>query len=105
LGLLDRLQVLLLSRRIGGLDGRRLASTAGRVLVAAAVMAVTVESVSRLMLLLLTGGGLIQQALRLTITIVSGLVMLAAAAKMLRISEAEELLLEARNRLRDAFGR
>ena len=31
--------------------------------------------------------------------------MLAAAAKMLRISEAEELLLEARNRLRDAFGR
>ena len=68
-------------------------------------MAVTVESVSRLMLLLLTGGGLIQQALRLTITIISGLVMLAAAAKMLRISEAEELLLEARNRLRDAFGR
>ena len=99
------LSVLFLSRRIGGLDGKRLASTSGRVLVAAAVMAVTVESVSRLMLLLLTGSGLIQQALRLTITIVSGLVMLAAAAKMLRISEAEELLLEARNRLRDAFGR
>ena len=79
--------VWLLRRRLGGLDGRRLAVTFAKVAASAIVMAVAAVAIQHTMdrggPALTTGG----QAVRLAASIGGGLAALAAAATLLRVDE------------------
>jgi putative peptidoglycan lipid II flippase len=93
-------QLILLRRELGGLEGRRLAVSLARILAAAAVMAVVTWGMHVLLLGALPGATLVRQAARLFATIFVSLAALAAVAQVLRIPEyagARDLVL---NRLR-----
>jgi putative peptidoglycan lipid II flippase len=93
-------QLILLRRELGGLEGRRLALSLARVLAAAAVMAVVTWGTHVLLLGALPGTALVMQAARLFATIFVSLAALAAVAQVLRIPEfaaARDLVI---NRLR-----
>jgi putative peptidoglycan lipid II flippase len=93
-------QLLLLRREIGGLEGRRLAVSLARVLAAAAVMGVVTWGVHALLLGALPGTGFVTEAARLLLTIIASLAALVAVAQVLRIPEfadARDLVI---NRLR-----
>ena len=93
-------QLILLRRELGGLEGRRLAVSLARILAAAAVMAVVTWSMHVLLLGALPGTTLVRQAARLFATIFVSLATLAGVAQVLRIPEfagARDLVV---NRLR-----
>ena len=93
-------QLILLRRELGGLEGRRLAVSLARILAAAAVMAVVTWGMHVLLLGALPGATLVRQAARLFATIFVSLATLAAVAQVLRIPEfagARDLVV---NRLR-----
>jgi len=72
----------------------------GRIAVAAAVMGVTVFVAESGLSHLLPGDGLGLQAVRLGTTIVAGLVVLAASARVLRIREFDDAFALVATRLR-----
>jgi putative peptidoglycan lipid II flippase len=82
----------LLRRRLGGLDGRRVAVAFGKVLLASAVMAAAAFAAERGLAALFPGHGLAAKCVRVTGGIAAGVGVLAAAAKVLRIAEFDEAL-------------
>jgi putative peptidoglycan lipid II flippase len=97
-------QLWLLKREIGGIEGTRVASTFARVAVAALVMAGAAWGANELLTGVLPGQGLVRQTVRLTASIGTALAVLAAAAQLLRIREftqARDLVL---GRLRRMLG-
>jgi putative peptidoglycan lipid II flippase len=91
--------LLLLRRRLQGLEGGYLALTFGKIAFAALVMAAVSSGVERLAVELWPEAGSLPQAVRLFSAIGAGLVTLAAAAKLLRIREFDDFLASARARL------
>jgi putative peptidoglycan lipid II flippase len=86
------LLVVLLRRRLKGIEGERLAIVLTKVLVAAAMMAVAAWGIEYVMTGLLPGRQILLPGVRLVTAIGGGLVVLALAAKLLHIDEFEEAL-------------
>ena len=80
--------LMVLRQRTGGLDGREVLATAGKALLASAVMALAAWSVSRLFAPEHTLGRLAQ----VTASIVSGLLVFSLLAHLLRLREFAEIL-------------
>ncbi|MDF2974196.1 MAG: integral rane protein MviN [Microvirga sp.] len=83
----------LLRRRIGGLDGRRIASSAIRILAASALMAAACLAAQRLHL---------APALNLAVSLPLGVAVFYGAARVLRIREVEAIRTACYTPLRDA---
>jgi putative peptidoglycan lipid II flippase len=84
------LQLWLLRREIGGLEASRIMTSLARVLVASAVMGAVAWSVQLMLWRVFPSGAFVFQAARLLTTITVSLVVLAAAAHVLRIPEFGE---------------
>ena len=84
------LLMVLLRRRLGGIDGGELFATLLKITVAASVMALAAVAAERAMLTLAPGDGIGAQAGRLTASILFALITLGATAKVLRIREFDE---------------
>ena len=83
-------QLYLLRRELSGMNGRRVASSLARVLVASAVMGVVTVGANATLGQVMPGDSLPAQLLRLTIAISISLVALVATAQLLRIPEYAE---------------
>ena len=79
-----------LRRRVGGLDGRRVASSFGRIALASIVMAAAVFLVDALGAAWLPGNSLVRQIVRLGASIGVALAVVGAAAHVLHIPEFRE---------------
>ncbi len=90
----------LLRRRLGGLEGARLAGLVGRTVAAGAAMGLTAWAVERGLAALLPGHGVAVQALRVGGAIGTGLVMLAVLSRALGITELNEAATAVARRLR-----
>lgn len=93
------LLIFLLRRRLDGIEGRRLTMTILKVAVAAVVMAAAAWTIERVMATAIPGGSLLAQAIRLSAAIGGGVVVLAAATRLLRIDEFDDALAILRRRL------
>jgi putative peptidoglycan lipid II flippase len=93
------LSLLLLRDRLHGIEGRRLLTLLVKVLAAALVMAAAAWLIHDAMTGVLPGQRLLMQTVRLTAAIGGGLVVLATAARVLRIDEFNEILSVIRGRL------
>jgi putative peptidoglycan lipid II flippase len=86
------LLVLLLRRRLKGIEGDRLMIVLTKIVAAAAAMAVASWGIEYVMTALLPGQHMLTRGVRLLTAIGGGLVVVAAAARMLRIQEFEDVL-------------
>jgi putative peptidoglycan lipid II flippase len=86
------LLALMLRRRLYQLDGRRLVAAAWRIAIAAMIMSAAVWSVERVAAALLPGADVVAQAVRLTVAIGAGVVVLGVAARALAIREFGEAI-------------
>jgi putative peptidoglycan lipid II flippase len=84
------LLMFLLRRRLGGLDGRRVASSFVRIMIASILMALAVALVDSAGATWLAGSALSRQIARLGASIMVALAVLAAAAHILHIPEFRE---------------
>ena len=84
------LLLLLLRRRLKGIDGARLTIVWTKVLAAAAAMAVAALGIEYVMTALWPGQHVLLRGVRLLTAIGGGLVVLAVAAKLLRIDEFDD---------------
>ena len=84
------LQLFLLRREIHGIGGSRIAASFARVVAAATAMGVVTWLAQRWMIELVPGESLLNQMIRLLVTIVASLGTLAAVAQVLRIREFGE---------------
>lgn len=84
------LLLFFLRRRLGGLEGRGLATSLSRVLVSSAVMAFGVRGVEEGMRLLFPGRSLAEQLVVIAVAIGAGIGIMVAAARILRIQEFNE---------------
>jgi len=84
--------VMLLRRRLHGIEGGRLVTVLTKVLVAAAMMGVAAWGLDYVMTGLLPGRQILVRAVRLSIAIGGSVAVLAVAAKMLNIDEFEDAL-------------
>jgi len=91
--------LVLLSRRLGGLEERRLAETLAKVVAAAVVMAVAVAAIDAGTSTLSPSGSFTMRAVRLTTSIAGGLIVLATAARLLGIDALDDALDAVRARL------
>ena len=91
--------LVLLHRRLGGIDGGRLADRLGRICLAAGVMGAAVAAAEGMAGDLAAEGGLLIEALVLGGEIMLGLVVLAAAARLLGIAELDEVRAQVLGRL------
>jgi putative peptidoglycan lipid II flippase len=91
--------LLLLRRRLRGLDGRRVAVAFGKIALASIVMGAAAWGVERWLGVLAPGSALLPRALRVGVAIGVALAVLAAAARLLRIREFEEAASRVRARL------
>jgi putative peptidoglycan lipid II flippase len=82
--------MVLLRRRLGGLEGGRVARSFARIALASIVMATAVAGVDAATTVWVPGGGLVRQIVRLAASIGVALGVLAAAAHYLRIPEFRE---------------
>jgi putative peptidoglycan lipid II flippase len=94
------LLMLLLKRRLGGIDGRHLTSVFLRVLVASAVMGAAAWGLDLELHRLLPGRSLVVQILRVSLTIVGAMTVLWGAALWLRIAEFTDVVQAIGGRLR-----
>ena len=83
-------QLFLLRREIHGMEGKRIATSFAKVIVASAVMGAVTWGVHAVALSALPGATLSLQMIRLLITIAASLAVLAAVAQLLRIQEFGE---------------
>jgi putative peptidoglycan lipid II flippase len=97
--------VWLLRRRLGGIDGRRLAVTLIKVTASAIVMAVTALAIQHAMDRGGTGLSTIAQAVRLAASIGGGLAVLAASATLLRVDEFGDAVEMIQGRVRKLLDR
>ena len=93
------LLVVLLRRRLGGIEGRRLSVALVKVTVAASLMVLAALGVGHVMGAVLSGQHFATQLLRLGVSIGAALAVLAAAAKVLRIEEFNEAITVIRSRI------
>ncbi len=85
------LLLVLLQRRLGSVEGGRLASTFARTMVASAVMAATAWGLHEwLAVHVMPGDQLVRQVVRVGVSIGTALVVLAGAARILGIEEFDE---------------
>ena len=84
------LLVVLLRRRLKGIEGERLAIVLSKVLVAAAAMALAAWGIEHMMTAWLPGRQILLQGVRLLTAIGGGLGVLAVTAKTLRMEEFED---------------
>jgi hypothetical protein len=82
--------VVLLRRKLGGLDEGRIAASLARILAASLAMGAVVVIIDHYALSLLTVGGFTGKLLRVAAGIVGGLAALAIAARVLRVTEFTE---------------
>jgi putative peptidoglycan lipid II flippase len=94
------LLMVLLRRRLGGLDGRRVASSFLKIAVASIVMAVAVAGVDAAGAAWLPGNALVSQVVRLAASLVVALGVLTTAAHYLHIHEFREGLAMVARKLR-----
>jgi putative peptidoglycan lipid II flippase len=80
----------LLSRRLGGLDGRRVAVALAKITVAALVMALAAVLTHQWLEALVPGSGVATRSLQVFGSIAAAVAVLAAAARILRIEEFQE---------------
>jgi putative peptidoglycan lipid II flippase len=92
--------LVLLRRRLRGLDGARLAVTVAKMTVAAAVMATAAAGIHAAAASVLPGAHLTARALRLSAAIGGGLAVLAGAATVLHVDEFDEVRAMAMTRVR-----
>jgi putative peptidoglycan lipid II flippase len=92
--------LVLLRKRVGGLDGRRLAIALTKICVASAAMGIAVHYTSAWLAISLPGRELPWKLLHVFGAIAVGMVVLAAAARLLRISEFDEAVGRVLRRLR-----
>jgi putative peptidoglycan lipid II flippase len=90
----------LLKRRLHGIDGARLASTFGRVLIASLAMAAVAQASQRALTAIAPAEGLLTQASQLAASILAGLVALVVAARILNVQELTESMALVRALLR-----
>ncbi len=90
----------LLHRHLDGIDGRHLTVTLTKTLVASMVMAGVIQLLRLWLPEVAPGAGTLIRAVRLTLTIAGGLAALAAAGRLLRIAELEEILRDLTQRVR-----
>ncbi len=83
-------QLLLMRRELNGLEGRRIATSLVRVVVASAAMTVAAWGTDQLLAMWLPGQSFALQAIRLTLSIGAALATLGLAAQWLRIQEFGE---------------
>jgi putative peptidoglycan lipid II flippase len=83
--------VLLLRRRLGGIDGRAVAGTLVRVIPAGALTAIAAYGTSRLVGALLGTDGIAGRSLQLILALTVGLLVFAAGTLIFGIEEADEL--------------
>lgn len=86
------LSLVILRQHIGRLHGTHLLRTLIKTVAASAAMALAVVGVSRVLPTLGPGAGVSAEALRLFATIASGIVVLALAIRVLRVSEFDDVL-------------
>lgn len=91
--------LLMLRKRLGGLDGRRLAATFGKTLVAALGMTAAVLAIVHGLSTIAPEGGTALEAVRVLAAIAGGLLTLALGAKLLGIREFDEMVAEMRARV------
>lgn len=84
------LQLWLLRRELGGLEGTRMAKSLVRVVIASAVMTGAAWGANESLSQWLPGQAFVLQLIRLTLSIVAALLTLALAAQLLRIPEFGE---------------
>ena len=94
--------LVLLHRRLGGIDARRLADRLARICLAAGIMGAAVGAVEGVAADLAAEGGLLTAALVLGGEIALGLIVLAVAARLLGIAELDEVRAQILGRLRAA---
>lgn len=92
----------LLRRRLGGVEGRRLASAVARMTLASAVMGGCAWAVHLWLMTQLPGMALVTQVLRVGVSIGVALVVLVALARLLHIDEFDEAFGKLLRRLRGA---
>ncbi len=91
--------MVLLHRRLGGIDARRLADRLARICLAAGVMGAAVGAAEGIAAELAAEGGLLTAGIVLGGEIVVGLIVLAAAARLLGIAELDEVRAQILGRL------
>jgi putative peptidoglycan lipid II flippase len=84
------LQLVLLRRAIGGIEGRRVVVTLLRVFAASAMMAAAAWATDLWMTRLVPGPAFVLQAARVAVSIAVALAVLAASSALLRVREFEE---------------
>jgi putative peptidoglycan lipid II flippase len=89
----------LLRRRLGGLEGRRLAGVMLRAVLAATTMAAAAWALHRQLTVILPGHTLARQSIQLGGAIVGALIVLSGAARVLRLDELNELWESIRRRI------
>jgi putative peptidoglycan lipid II flippase len=93
------LLLILLSRRIGGVDGRRIFWSLAKISLASIVMGLAAWSGERWLRELLPGDAIVIRATRVFSTIAGSLVVLAAASWVLRIEEFNQAVARVRAKL------
>lgn len=91
--------LVLLHRRLGGIDARRLADRLARICLAAGIMGAAVAAAEGMAGEVAAAGGLLTAALVLGGEIALGLIVLAAAARLLGITELDEVRAQILGRL------
>jgi putative peptidoglycan lipid II flippase len=84
------LLLVMLSRRLGGIEGRAIASALARIAVATAVMGAATVGVYGLLAAQLPGERLFPQIIRMAVTIAAALAVLAVSAHLLRVPQFAE---------------
>jgi putative peptidoglycan lipid II flippase len=82
----------LLGRRLGGLEGRRIATSLLKIVIASIVMGLAAWSTSAWLTRAIPDDALLWKAVRVTAAIGSGVIVLIVSARLLRIAEFEEAL-------------
>jgi putative peptidoglycan lipid II flippase len=95
----------LLSRRLGGLENRRIAVAFGKIAVASAVMGIVAAMTASWLQDLLPGTGLVEKAVRVFGAIGAGVLVLAGCARLLRIEEFDEAIRRVTERFAPDTGR
>jgi putative peptidoglycan lipid II flippase len=81
------LLLVMLSRRLGGIEGRAIASGLARIAIATAVMGAATVGIHGLLAAQLPGNRLVPQIIRMAVTIAVALGVLAIAAHLLRVPQ------------------
>jgi putative peptidoglycan lipid II flippase len=98
------LQARALSRRVGGLDGRRVAAAVARIAAASAGMGAVVWALWRGLSAVLDGGSLAAQGVVVGVPVVAGVAVYLALAAALRVEELGYVRALLSRRLRGASG-